>query len=596
MKLKLLLLLLALPFFVFAQDGKAPLPIGYSQAELDLIESGNYFYTPPIGEKGIETPPPFPVRTMAEWEELQAVVITWASFSSVLTDIVRYSKEEVEVVIVARPNQVTTIETALANADIDMENVTIVTDNYNSVWVRDYGANPVYANDVDSLIFIDWIYNRNRPRDDTIPELIADYFDVPIYNTTGFPLDLVHTGGNFMADGLGTGFSSKLILEENGPNNIWGISNHSEEDIDEIMYDFMGIDNYIKMETLPYDGIHHIDMHMKLLDEQTLLVGEFPPGTSDGPQLEANILYILENFKTAFNTDFRIERIIQPPCNNGNFPPYCSAPYEYRTYTNALFVNKTILVPIYNTQYDDEALQRWAEIMPGYQIKGIDCTGIINSGGAIHCVTKEVGVDDPLWIAHGELPDLTVADNTGDYLVDAIIKHRTGISEATLYWTTDTLAGYAAIPMSLINADEAIWSAVIPNQADGAEIFYYITALANSGKTGIRPIVAPAGYFKFQIDDVVDATENVENLPLFKQIFPNPATSLTVIPVNLPTGMDGSIVVKNLLGQTVETVFEGNIPAGEQNYFINVANWQSGNYLVILEGELGREVQKLVVN
>lgn len=38
----------------------------------------------------------------------------------------------------------------------------------------------------------------------------------------------------------------------------------------------MGIDRYIKMDELPYDGIHHIDMHMKLLDEETLLVGEYP--------------------------------------------------------------------------------------------------------------------------------------------------------------------------------------------------------------------------------------------------------------------------------------------------------------------------------
>ena len=38
----------------------------------------------------------------------------------------------------------------------------------------------------------------------------------------------------------------------------------------------MGINRYITMPTLPYDGIHHIDMHMKLLDEETLLVGEYP--------------------------------------------------------------------------------------------------------------------------------------------------------------------------------------------------------------------------------------------------------------------------------------------------------------------------------
>lgn len=42
------------------------------------------------------------------------------------------------------------------------------------------------------------------------------------------------------------------------------------------MLDYLGLDRYIKMETLPYDDIHHIDMHMKLIDEETILVGQFP--------------------------------------------------------------------------------------------------------------------------------------------------------------------------------------------------------------------------------------------------------------------------------------------------------------------------------
>ena len=73
-----------------------------------------------------------------------------------------------------------------------------------------------------------------------------------------------------MADGLGTGFSSNLVVNEN--------PTHSIAEIDTIMKQFMGIDRYIKMNELPYDGIHHIDMHMKLLDEETILMGEYPAG------------------------------------------------------------------------------------------------------------------------------------------------------------------------------------------------------------------------------------------------------------------------------------------------------------------------------
>ena len=70
------------------------------------------------------------------------------------------------------------------------------------------------------------------------------------------------------------------------------------------MNEFMGITNYIKMEELPFDAIHHIDMHMKLLNEETLLVAEYPEGVSDGPQIEENLQYILDNFTTKYGTPF----------------------------------------------------------------------------------------------------------------------------------------------------------------------------------------------------------------------------------------------------------------------------------------------------
>ena len=87
----------------------------------------------------------------------------------------------------------------------------------------------------------------------------------------------------------------------------------------------MGIDNYILMEVLPYDDMFHIDMHMKLLDEQTVLVAEYPEGIADGPQIEANLQYVLSNFNSAFGTPYKVIRIPSPPStrklsdNNGSY-------------------------------------------------------------------------------------------------------------------------------------------------------------------------------------------------------------------------------------------------------------------------------------
>lgn len=214
------------------------------------------------------TPPTSPVRTIAEWEELQALIIGWKTYPTMLREIVRAAKTQTKVIIVyTSPDNAASLTSYLAAGGVDTVNVVLLNNSLNTVWSRDYGPWSAYTNDVDSLITIDWIYNRPRPQDDLVPVAIANYLGTPVYQTTTAPWNLIHTGGNFMTDGLGTGFSSNLIVDENPSLSI--------ANIDTIMSKFMGINRYIKMPTLPYDAIHHIDMHMKLLNEETILMGQY---------------------------------------------------------------------------------------------------------------------------------------------------------------------------------------------------------------------------------------------------------------------------------------------------------------------------------
>ena len=49
---------------------------------------------------GITTPPVSPVRASAEWEEIDALMITWTSYTSILKEIVRAAQLETKVLIV----------------------------------------------------------------------------------------------------------------------------------------------------------------------------------------------------------------------------------------------------------------------------------------------------------------------------------------------------------------------------------------------------------------------------------------------------------------------------------------------------------------
>jgi len=430
-------------------------------------------------------PPPVDVRSMAEWEQIQAVVITWTGQTAILKEIVRNTVKECKAVIITSDEK--TVSNQLISAGIALDSVRFVVAPFNSIWVCDYGPTCVYGHDVDSLYLIDWIYNRPRPQDDAIPSALSEFLHIPLYEAVVDPDDLVHTGGNHLSDGMGNAFSSMLVLEEN--------NDKTEAEIDTIMKKYLGINQYVKFPTLPYDGIHHLDMHMRFIDEETILIGEYPDKVADGPQINANINYLNEEIKTAFGHPYRIIRIPMPPDASNRYPDHGG---NYRTYTNAVFVNKTVLVPTYEVKYDTTALRIYRENLPGYNVVGINCNSIISSLGALHCITKLIGVNDPLLIAHARLRDSDNPENT--YPVSAFIRHSSGIAEANLFYRLSGDSIYQKTEMTLSDSLENIWSTVIPAQIAGEEVQYYIQALANSGKQQVRPIVAPEGYFSFRIN------------------------------------------------------------------------------------------------
>jgi len=550
--------------------------------------------------RGIETPPPFDnLRTMAEWEEIEALTISWTSYPGILKQIVRAAKEECVVVILTE-NPGSTESYLMGNQSggplNNMENVVLLDAEINSVWMRDYAGNTVYGNEVDNRIMVDWIYNRpSRPDDDASPQYIADYYNLDLYTTTSAPSDLVNTGGNFMSDGFGTAFASKLILEENEPGNDYGVSAKDANEINLIKQDWMGIDRYIKMEMLPFDIIHHIDMHMKLLDEETLLVGEYPEGIADGPQINANIEYVLSNFNSAFGTPYNVLRIPMPP-STGNLWPDSEPAAYYRTYTNSVFVNKTIIYPSYREEYDTIAERIYGELMPGYTLVPIDCDNnaepIIAASGAIHCITHSVGVEEPLLISHQPLND--TYDTENDYDVAAYLNHRSGIASATLWYKTELAASYNAVPMVPVEGNN--WAASIPAQAAGSTVYYYIEGQSQSGKLQVRPIVAPDGYWKFRVlGDAVGIEEMSKGL--FGKVFPNPASAITCIPLSTKKSINQArIVLRDINGREILEVFQGNIPAGESKYFLDASALPAAAYVLVLEAEEVRDVWRLMVN
>ncbi|MEO6166724.1 MAG: agmatine deiminase family protein [Chitinophagales bacterium] len=568
-----------------------------------------------INTEGVRdiNPPAFTPRASAEWEEIQGLVVTWTSYTPILKLIVDAAQEECKVYIVCTDSN--SVKNTLTSSGIPLTNVKFLIKSFDSVWCRDYGPWNIYKNDVEQLSLVDWIYNRPRPKDDVIPGALATLTGLPIYQTTVAPYDLVATGGNFMVDGHNTAFSSELILDENGPGNSFGVTVKTKAQVDTILKKYMGVNRYITMETLPYDDIHHIDMHLKLLDEETLLVGEFPAGVSDGPQIEVNLQFIQDNYLNCYGRPYKIVRVPMVPSTTGKYAPNS----YYRTYTNSVIVNKTVILPTYREEYDTTAIRIYKENMPGYKIIPIDCDNssslIISANGAIHCITKEIGAGDPIWISHSPLQSRNASVNP--IQVEAKIKTPSDVNEASLFWSVDTAAGFNEVAMSAAANDT--FYAYIPAQNAATKVFYYVHAESNSGRSINKPMTAPAGYWEFEVNKKRTYGDPI-NIALYEYLFqgkteipaagnnsekdafvlydpyPNPASATVTIGFTLPADLQCSVLIRDVLGKTIAVLSDGELPAGIHKFKYSPDNIPAGLYFVEVHAGDQLLSKKLMLN
>jgi agmatine deiminase len=541
-------------------------------------------YLPPPAVSLIR--PPNPVRTMAEFEECEGIVVRWTynEQNLLLSQIVSAAQQEGKVWILVRPgtSDSTNIKTYLTGRSIPLINLEFLPISTNSIWCRDYGPWTVYDVTNDSMAIIDFRYNRSRPLDDVVPVALSSLWDVPLYQTVQGPDSLAHTGGNFMVDGFGTGFSSRLIINEN--------PHLAEPQVDTILAAYCGINRFVKMNTLLYDQIHHIDMHMKLLDEETLLIGQYPPNVSDYATIENTVNY-LRTLTTCYGRAYRIIRIPMPPSLSGQYPPNSN----YYTYTNSLIINKTVLVPIYGFPQDQQALQIYRDAMPGYTVVGYDCNAIIPQLGAIHCISKEIGIREPVHIAHPPLAN--TADTLHDYRIEARIHVRSGVDSAFVRWRTDSTGTWT---QTLLTDSSGVLIGSIPVQHAATTVWYYISAKTGSGRWVNKPLVAPSGTYRFEVrDSSVTSVAGIDVPSWFwlSQNYPNPFNPTTTIRFSIPVGTYGhtSLRVYDLLGREVVTLVNEVKQPGSYEVTWDATRFATGVYLYRMNAGSFVQTKRLVL-
>jgi len=125
----------------------------------------------------------------------------------------------------------------------------------------------------------------------------------------------------------------------------------------------------------PADGTGHIDMYVKLLNDNTVLLAV----TADEP------------FKTACDKAMAWFKANKAP----NGQPYkivtakAWATDAWYTYTNSLVVNDVAIIPSYSVS-TEEANAKAAYESAGYTVVPVPSDDSIVAGGSIHCVTQTI--------------------------------------------------------------------------------------------------------------------------------------------------------------------------------------------------------------
>ncbi len=461
-------------------------------------------------------------RTVAEWEPAIGTMIVWPLSIPYKLAVELAKDNHLFTLVVSDSAKLEALEWYLKwGIDTARNTFISVPQGIDSWWVRDWGPSAVFTRNGkmmladgkyiystpvtglacnDSLFFIYKDKEKNIIKTET-----DDNATLPLGNGLNIPvLDLpfINTGGNVLTDGLGTAFSTCVLLNENRFYNV------PEDKFLQLNKELMGFDKYNILSNFEKEGIQHIDCFMKLLDEERIIVAEPPRDHELFPVYERIIREELFRLKTAYGRPYQILRIK-------------TAPYledRLAAYTNSIIINKTIYVPLFQIKADSLALIRWREVMPGYTVKGFSfdfkdepfVTAQMkdhyrtnygwDNGDALHCRTRAIWDAEMLFISTKRLEPKVSTTNKNlvyatiiDYSQKGLVK-----GKQQLIWRVRGETKWKVLPLIQVGTSEQ-FSAEFPYHRPGKLIEYYITAASNSGRIEMQPRTAPLGTYQFTI-------------------------------------------------------------------------------------------------
>jgi agmatine/peptidylarginine deiminase len=541
---------------------------------------------------------PLNIRYPGEFEESQSVFISWsydydlngnvtgadvtseyALISARLTDAIQ---KVVPVIIrVEKASDTSAIKTYMNNRNTPLINYSFIIFPGDDWWTRDFGPNGVYVGNQDSLAFIDLKYYPGRDKDDVAPIALGNRLNIPNYITR-----LNAEGGNLMADGFGRTFYSDVVTSVNtDPEMVRPV--FTKQEINDKMNVMFGSKQNIELPTLNCDGgTGHIDLYLKMIDEQTLMIAKYPNEiTAIDKQIIENNTQLLASINSTYNRPFRVYRIPHPTDDNGNHSRRTCTQLnaDARTFVNGLTVNNTYIMPSYSDEFNGNKAQTaqvvnlFKRIMPGYKVIDIDSRLLSELGGELHCITMQIPAENPVLFWHPSVDGFYSSIQNSFHIV-AKITNKSGVTSAVCKWRLKGASTFNTI--NLTDSSGYFIGDIVANGLTAAdEIEYYLSATTNNGKTAVKPITAPDGFYSiFFTERTALAEFEIKPKNYLFKAYPNPASTQIKIPFYAIQGKMATINVTDISGKTVKQITPSNLQNGLNEAIIDLHDLNNGIY------------------
>ncbi len=559
---------------------------------------------------------PLGIISPGEFEESQAVAISWSfdydingnpsgmDITSVYADVsaqlANAIQQECTVWIKVLKNSDTTlIKNNMVTRGMPLTNYKFIVNNGDDWWTRDYGPMAFYSKNLDSIGFVDMKYYDGRDNDNLFPSQLAAAMGYENYETT-----LNAEGGNLMADGFGRLFYSDVIPSINAEVGVH-TSPWSTQQTNDTLLNLFNTTNLTNLVSLKCDGgTGHIDLYVKLIDEQSLIVARYPSEitANDKKIIEDNYQY-LSTLKSTYNRPFRIIRVEHPTDDNGLHTNKSCAQLnnDARNFINGLTVNGSFIFPSYYDGFTGNAEQHkrimafYKQTFPGYKIVPIDSRELSPLGGAIHCITMQIPVENPIRFWHPSVDGIVPA--LSKYHIIAKIDNKSGVKEASCYWVKNNASTWNKI--SLIDSS-GYWVGDIDNaNLQGSDsLYYYLEAKSNNNKTSYKPLNAmKGGYYQMKLKYATGIeTNTIESKNHLFTAWPNPAAESVTIAFKLVRTENVKVIIRDINGKVVHSQDMPQSAEGLHQFELNTSQFATGLYLYqLLLDEVPLMSKKLII-